>query len=221
MGMIKLCIFDMDGLLIDSAKGMWLVNEKRSIEELGYKFDYDLITFLMGSSMAEYKKTIVEFYGKDFPVDTYYDMVYRYNAIMINNNELKLMGGVISLLDFLKTNNIKMRVATSTPLNIATEMLTNLNIIDYFERIVSGQDVKRGKPYPDVYNEAVKDYNKDEALIFEDGHNGARAAIASGIKLVLVPDIAKVTKQDKDEAFKVIEHLDLAINIIKELNNIK
>ena len=219
--MIKLVVFDMDGLLIDSERGMWLVNEKRSIEELGYPFSYELITSLMGSSMSEYKKKIVNYYGDDFPIDKYYQMVFDYNQIMINNGELKLMPGAIELLSFLKQNNITMRIATSTPLDVAKKMLKNLNIIDYFEKIISGEEVKNGKPHPDIYNQACLDVDKEDVLIFEDGHNGARAAISSNHKLVLVPDIAELTKQDTEEAYKVINNLKEAIDIIKELNNIE
>lgn len=221
MERIELIVFDMDGLLIDSERGMWLVNEKRSIEELGYIFDYDLITSLMGSSMDEYKRLIVEYYGKEFPIDTYYEMIFKYNKEMINNNQLRLMKGSLELLDFLKTNNIKMKIATSTPKDTAIKMLNSLNIYNYFDEVISGEEVEKGKPYPDIYNKAIGNINKDNVLIFEDGHNGARAAIASKAHLILVPDIAKVTEEDKKEAYKVINSLDEAINIIKQINNIK
>lgn len=221
MNKIELIVFDMDGLLIDSERGMWLVNEKRSIEELNYTFDYDLITSLMGSSMSEYKRKIVNHYGKDFPIDTYYNMVFKYNEVMINNNNLSLMKGAKELLTFLKENNINMKIATSTPKEIAIRMLNGLNIYDFFDEVISGEDIENGKPAPDIYNTAIGNINKDNVLIFEDGHNGARAAIASNTRLILVPDIAYLTEEDKSEAFKVINSLDEAINIIKDINKIK
>lgn len=221
MNKVELVIFDMDGLLIDSEKGMWLVNEKRSIEELGYSFSYELITSLMGSSMDEYKKKIANYYGKDFPIDKYYNMIFKYNELMINDNKLSLMKGAIELLDFLHSNNIKMKIATSTPKEVAIKMLKSLKIENYFNEIISGEEVNNGKPAPDIYIKAIDNINKEEVLIFEDGHNGARSAIASGANLILVPDIAYLSKEDKDSAFKVIESLDKAIDIIKEINKIK
>ena len=221
MKKVELVVFDMDGLLIDSERGMWLVNEKRAVEELGYPFSYELITSLMGSSMNEYKRLIVDYYGNSFPIDKYYNMVFEYCQSMIKENKINLMKGAIELLDFLKENDIKMRVATSTPKDTAIQILTNLNLINYFDEVFSGEQVEKGKPYPDIYNLAIGGVDKDSVLIFEDGHNGSRAAIASGAHLIIVPDIAMLTKEDKEEAFRVIESLDKAINIIKEINNIK
>lgn len=221
MNKVELVVFDMDGLLIDSERGMWLVNEKRSIEELGFVFSYELITSLAGASVQEYKKRITKYYGKEFDVEKYYQMVYDYNQVMIDNNEITLMKGSIELLEFLKANNIKARIATSTPKHIALQILNNLKLTNYFEKIITGDQVENGKPAPDIYNLAIGDTNKDNTLIFEDGHNGSRAAIASGANLIIVPDIAMLTDEDKKEAFKVIESLDKAINIIKEINNIE
>ena len=221
MNKVELVVFDMDGLLIDSERGMWLVNEKRSIEELGFVFSYELITSLAGASVQEYKKRITKYYGKEFDVEKYYQMVYDYNQVMIDNNEITLMKGSIELLEFLKANNIKVRIATSTPKHIALQILNNLKLTNYFEKIITGDQVENGKPAPDIYNLAIGDTNKDNTLIFEDGHNGSRAAIASGANLIIVPDIAMLTDEDKKEAFKVIESLDKAINIIKEINNIE
>lgn len=221
MNNVSLVIFDMDGLLVNSERGMWLVNEKRAIEELGYKFDEKLITSLMGASVAIYKKTIVDFYGPDFPIDKYYQMVFDYNTIMIDNKELTLMKRAKEFLDFLKEQNIPMCIATSTEKNNAYKILNSLNLTNYFDYIVTGDEVENGKPSPDIYLKALRNTDKEKALIFEDGHNGARAAIASGVRLVLVPDIAYLSDQDKKEAFEVINNLNEAIPLIKKLNNIK
>lgn len=221
MSKIKLCIFDMDGLLIDSERQMWLANEMRIIEELGYKPDYDLLTTTMGVTRQTFKEGILKYYGNKFPIDKFYELIAIYNDEMINNNQIDVLKGTFELLEFLKQNNIIARVATSTAKETAIRMLKSTKLYPYFEKIIYGDEIKNSKPAPDIYLKALEGFNKDEALIFEDSHNGSRAAINAGIKLIIVPNIAKLTKEDKEEAFKVIDSLDLTIDIIKDTNRIK
>ena len=56
----KLCIFDMDGLLIDSEKGMWFVNEEKALDILGYKYDNSFFRTLMGRSFISCEKELKE-----------------------------------------------------------------------------------------------------------------------------------------------------------------
>lgn len=221
MKSIKLAIFDMDGLLIDSERGMWVVNEEKALNELSYPFSIDFAKTLMGASYDISKQRLVNHYGKDFPVEKFYEIVFKLNAEMINNNEIKLMKGTKELLEFLYNNNIKCCVATSSLKHTADPILKNLDIRKYFEYVVTGEDITNGKPAPDIYLKALGNINKEEAIIFEDAHNGARAAINAEIDLILVPCIAELTEDDYKDAYKVINSLDEAIDIIKERNNIR
>ena len=210
----KLVIFDMDGLLIDSERGMWLVSEEYAYNKLGFKFDYDFALTLMGASLDITKKRIQEKYGKGLDVEEFYRIIHKNNLKIIQNNEIRLMKGARELLTHLKSKNIKMRIATSTYKELAEVILKNLGIYDFFEEIVTGDRVKHGKPSPDIYLLALGNDKKEETIIFEDAHNGARAAIAAGIDLILVPDLAPLTDEDKREAYKVIKDLSEAIDII-------
>lgn len=220
MNKISLVIFDMDGLLIDSERGMWIVNEKRAVEELGYEFSYDFARSLMGASLDISKLRFKIQYGDDFPVEKLYEIIHSYNREMIQNNKIKLMKGVLPLLDFLHSNNIKMRIATSTHRSEAEAILKGLNIYHYFERVVTGDEIKKGKPAPDIYLKALGSDKKEETLIFEDAHNGIRSGINAGINVILVPDLALLTEEDLNDAFKVLNQIDEAIPLIKEINNI-
>ena len=210
----KLVIFDMDGLLIDSERGMWLVSEEYAYNKLGFKIDYDFALTLMGASLDITKKRIQEKYGKGLDVEEFYRIIHKNNLKIIQNNEIRLMKGARELLTHLKSKNIKMRIATSTYKELAEVILKNLGIYDFFEEIVTGDRVKHGKPSPDIYLLALGNDKKEETIIFEDAHNGARAAIAAGIDLILVPDLAPLTDEDKREAYKVIKDLSEAIDII-------
>ena len=220
MKKISLVIFDMDGLLIDSERGMWIVNEKKAVEELGYTFDYDFAISLMGASLDISSQRFVKQYGEDFPVVKLYEIIHAYNRKMIENKEIKLMKGVMPLLNFLHTNKITMRIATSTHRNEAEAILKGLNIYEYFDKVVTGDEIINGKPSPDIYLKALGNDKKEETLIFEDAHNGIRAGINAGINVCLVPDLALLTDEDLNDAFKVFNQIDEAIPVIKEINNI-
>lgn len=219
----KLIMFDMDGLLIDSEKHMWLKNGMKAAEYYGYKPDPEYYKSLMGMAKNIYYEKLVAYYGDSFPVPKISKKVDELNDATIKNNEIPLMKGVEELLHFLKENDIKMTVVTSSPIPMAKKILNNLEVLDYFDSIHSGTEVKRGKPYPDIYLKVLNDYGykKEETIIFEDSHNGARAAIAADIKLILVPNVAYVSSEDKKEAYKVIKTIDQGIDIIKELNKIQ
>lgn len=210
----KLCIFDMDGLLIDSEKGMWFVNEEKALDVLGYKYDNSFFRTLMGRAFIACEKELKEKYGNDFPFVEFYEMVNRLNREQIQKNDIKLMPGVIEFLEYLKDKDINCVVGTSTQKDMAKNMLKNLGIIDYFSDIYSGTQVKNPKPAPDIFLLCLGSYQKEEAIIFEDSHNGARAGIASGIDTIIVEDVAPITEEDRKEAFAVIKRLDEAIKLI-------
>ena len=220
---IKLIMFDMDGLLIDSERCMWLINGMEAAKYYGYKPDEEYYRSLMGMAENIYYEKLVAYFGNDFPVAKISAKVDELNKKTINNNGIPLMEGVKELLEFLSTTDIKLSVVTSSPIWLAKKILTSLGIIKYFDSIHTGNEVEKGKPYPDIYLKVLNDYgySKEEALIFEDSHNGARASIAANIKLILVPAVAYLSLEDKKEAYKVLSPINKSIDVIKKLNNIQ
>ncbi|MBQ1509017.1 MAG: HAD-IA family hydrolase, partial [Erysipelotrichaceae bacterium] len=139
-----------------------------------------------------------------------------YNQKQILSEGVPKRPGTDELLAYLKEKGITMAVATSTHRDNALIMLEKAGIGDYFDLVVCGDDVSRSKPNPDIYLKVAEayPYEKEDMVIFEDAHNGARAAINAGIPLILVPDIAKVTEEDKKEAYLVINSLEEAIDYL-------
>lgn len=218
MTKIKKCIFDMDGLLINTERQMWHVSELEGLEKYGYEKDLDFIVSLMGSSDAMFKQKLIDKYGPEFPLEEYFDYILKRNAEIIDHGQIDLMPGCLELLEYLNKNNIECVVGTSSYKEVATKLLTRLGIIKYFKEIFSGTEVEHGKPAPDIFLKCLGDTKKEEALVFEDSANGAYAAMAANIKLILVPDLLKPSQDILDGAYKIIKSLDEAINIIEEIN---
>lgn len=220
MEKIELVIFDMDGLLINSERCMWAHNAKILTEKLGYKYDLEWHRALMGLSRDYYKKSSLERYGNDFPFESFYKDLLELNNKSIENKEVPLMDGAIEILDYLKNNNIKYTIATSTKINLATKVLKSCGIDKYFDIITTGDEVKNGKPYPDIYNVAASKYDipKENVLVLEDGHIGFVAAHNAGLKCVIVEDFAILDNFDRQNAYKIVKNLKDVITLIEEKN---
>lgn len=216
MKKLSLVVFDMDGLLIDSERGMWVKNEKACFEEMGYYVSFENIKSWIGMNIVSYAEEASKLLP-NFNKEEFIERLYAKNKITIDNNEIEPMKGAFELLNFLKVNNIKMRVATSTARPIAEKILKQIHLFEYFEFIVCGDEISNGKPDPEIYNKAIGDINKDEVLVFEDGHPGSRAALASNAHLIIVPSIAYLSSEDKKEAYAVVDSLDKAIPIIRRI----
>ena len=220
MAEIKLVIFDKDGLIFDTER--LYLNCSDYISNLyGYNVPSDLIRRSMGRTGTAIKKMIVEELGDDFPLEEYWKRVHDYEEEYRNNHDPVFKKGFKELLKYLKDNNIKTAIATSTKRQKAISYITRAGILDSLDYIICGDDITESKPSPQIYLKVVDYFNipKENTLIFEDSCNGLLSAYNAGINCILVPDIAIVPEQEKPKAYKVIESLDLAIDIIKELNN--
>ena len=215
--MVKLCIFDMDGLLIDSERVLYLNNGMEISKKLGYPLSEEFLRSLMGCNWKLYAEKILEHKGKDFPIDEYLNMLFERIEDVLNNGSIPLMKGTKELLDYCKDHNIKMAVATSTPKDKAIRCLDNAGIKDYFDYVVCGDMVEKGKPEPDIYLSVVDHFkiDLDKLIVLEDGHSGSLAARRANCRLIIVEDLANVEKQDRDYAellpsslLEVIDYID-------------
>lgn len=123
--------------------------------------------------------------------------------------------GLIELLDYLDSNNISYAIASSSGRDRINYLLEKEGILQRFNVIVSGDDVGKSKPAPDVFLKVIEIMNisKDEAIILEDSENGYIAAKESGINYMIIPDNSfennylSVEKTYKD-LFSVIDKLE-------------
>lgn len=210
----------MDGLLIDSERNMYAATGMEVSREIGRPLDYDFLTQQMGGSFEAYEIHLKERYGDDYPLEEYWKRYWNKVNYMVENVAIPLRPGVLQILEYCKSNNIMMSVASSSSRYIIEKCLANSGIADYFDFTISAQDVSHTKPDPEIFLKAIEHYgvDKKEALIFEDGHNGARAAFNGGCRLVLVEDVAYLSDEDKEYAQMVTDDISKVINFIEEEN---
>ena len=219
---IKLCIFDMDGLLIDSEKYIWQKGAIEIARSYGKKLDNSFFKKTVGSNRENYIKLLKQEFGNDFPGEEFHTKLLEHYAYACKNEKLILQPGVINILEYLKKHNIKLSVATQTDKELAYVALKNSKLYEYFDNVIYGDDVSKPKPNPDIYLKSIEHFNlnKEDCIIFEDSSIGAMAGYNAEIKVIMVPDTADPTNNDKTHAYAIIDSIDKAIPIIKKINNL-
>ncbi|MEJ2511732.1 MAG: HAD-IA family hydrolase, partial [Anaerolineales bacterium] len=116
---------------------------------------------------------------------------------------------VQELLDDAKRRGMKLAVASSSPENWVTGHLTRLGLIDYFDAIITADDVEVTKPDPALFLLAAEKLGvkRDEVIVLEDSGNGVKGAKRAGMVVVAVPN--EVTRHmDLSEADLYLESLE-------------
>lgn len=218
--MIKLCIFDMDGLLLDTERQMWTPSMNIAAQNQGVVISDEFHRSFMGMTKKDTSDILVAKFGNNFDPEQFYIDMIKNNEKIIETTGVPLKKGAIELLEYLKSIGIKTCVGTSTYRPVAEKELAIDNVRKYFDDVVCGDEIKNGKPDPEIYNKCFSKFNvdKSEVLVFEDAEAGGLAAIAAGMRLVLVPDLACLSDEIKNKAFKVIDDLSEIISVIKEEN---
>ncbi len=179
---IQAVIFDLDGLLIDS-EIFWDEADTILLQKRGFKSTPELFLKRLGTG----HKPTLQIYKDEFGIDEdieslsidrlnlFYDILWK---------NLQLMPGARELIHNLKKYNIPMAIATGghTPEELV-KILSKLSISSYFSALVTGSEVARQKPYPDIFLEAAKklQVNPSHCLVFEDAPSGVRAGKAAGM----------------------------------------
>jgi beta-phosphoglucomutase-like phosphatase (HAD superfamily) len=100
-------------------------------------------------------------------------------------------------------------VATSTRTGLAERKLARVGVLDRFDAVVGGDQVRNGKPAPDIYLRAAERLERgpDECIVLEDSRNGVRAASAAGMTVILVPDLCPIDQETEQLAFRTARSL--------------
>lgn len=185
---IEAVIFDLDGSLVDS---MWMWKQI-DIEYLG-KFNIsmpkDLQSRIEGMSFSE----TAEYFKAHFPIpDSVEKIKEDWNSMAWDKyeREVPLKPGVDIFLDYCRENNIMLGIATSNSRKLVENIAAVHGLDHYFSCIMTGCDVERGKPSPDIYL-AVADklrVQPKHCLVFEDIIPGIQAGKSAGMKVCAVED---------------------------------
>ncbi|XP_014219889.1 pseudouridine-5'-phosphatase isoform X3 [Copidosoma floridanum] len=206
------CIFDMDGLLIDS-ETVYKKIYCTICEKYGYSYGGDLAFQVLGRPERIGAELIINHYKLPLSINEFQDAYHRLQREMFNH--VKMLPGAERLLRHLKKHNVPIALATSSSAEsfaLKTKHLTEM--FDLFHHKVLGgsdPDVKKGKPNPDVFLVAAERFpdspDPSKCLVFEDAPNGVEAGIAAGMQTVMVPD-KHLPDKFKERATLVLQSLE-------------
>ena len=210
----------MDGLLLDTERQMYAKFGQEVSAEMGRPLSLDFLTTVMGGSRELYRSKVLKEYGEDYPYDEYQRRRWEKINRFIDQGDIPLRPGVLEFLDFCRKQSILMAIATSTRGEVAQKCLKGSGIADYFDYMVSGDMVEKTKPDPEIFMKPIEHFNISlkEAVIFEDSHNGAQAAINGKLRYILVKDLAFLTEEDMENAEMVTDVISKVIPFIREEN---
>jgi beta-phosphoglucomutase family hydrolase len=183
--MLKAVIFDMDGVLIDSEPFHLVVNEK-IFANLGINLGEEEYHGFIGTTHKDMWSTIKKRYNLPQSVPELVNMQVSGNINYIKNEKIEEIKGISDLLSKIALENIKIGIASSSPTEVIELVINKLGISNYFSAIVGGEEIKKGKPSPDIFLKAAKrlDAKPSDCTVIEDSKNGVLAAKAAGMKCV-------------------------------------
>lgn len=209
--MYTTAIFDMDGLLLDSERPIrdaW----EAVLTDMGRVYDHALYLSAVGRNFADTRTLLSEGHGDGFDFDAAIAQVRQRLACTVEHTGYPVKPGVHELLRGLSDRGVRRAVASSTALDGIGQRLRRSGLLDYFEHLAGGNEVRHGKPAPDIFLLAASRLGvaPETCLVFEDSSYGAQGALAAGMGVVLVPDLKSPSAAIADQALRILGSLEEA-----------
>ncbi len=184
-------LFDMDGTMFDTERLRFQTLKQASEELIGQEFSDDYLMQCLGLSARTAEELAKKFYGEDVPYAKIRKRADELELESVRMNGVPIKKGLIQVLERLRKSGLRMAVATSSRRAIAEEYLINANVYKFFDLLVCGDEVERGKPHPEIFLKAAQKLNlqPQQCLMFEDSENGICSASDAGGITILFKDI--------------------------------
>jgi len=214
---INAIIFDLDGLIVDTEplhqKAFNLLLARHGIPyEIGveeYGRDY------VGLPVREDCQRAIANYALPLDVDTAFaERQAIYLDLIADPANLSVYTGALALIEKCKSRGKPVALATGATREEARTILRGVGITNHFDAIVTGSDVARGKPAPDVYLRALAELKLrgEDCLALEDSASGVTAAKRAGVRVIAVPN--RYTRHQD------LTHADLRVESLEEVGKI-
>ena len=181
-------IFDMDGLLFDTEKiyqEVWHTLAR----ERGFTLPGTFASEICGKGEKQAAVVLRKYFVGWDP----FEIIETCKATVfeLERTRLELKPGAREILEAMKARGLRLAVASSSPMFMIKQNLELGGITELFDSLVSGENIPRGKPFPDIFLAAAESLQlpPEECWVFEDSLNGIRAGHAAGCKSVMIPDL--------------------------------
>ena len=209
-------IFDMDGVIFDTER----VNMEGFIEvydKYGYKMTEDIYFTLIGRDRPSIIKSLHEIYGQEFPDKEIFKECDAKLKTAIDLGKVPVKDGALEIFKYLRDNNYKMALATSSHKEKLEMQLKIHNLEEVFDEIVCADDVVRSKPDPSIFLAAARKLKvkPEQCIVIEDSPAGIEAAHNANMMSIHVEDLVKPNDKIKEYSEKQFKRLNEAREFIK------
>lgn len=175
-------IFDLDGVIVDTAKYHYLAWKKLA-NHLGFEFTKEQNELFKGVSRKRCLEILLEIGNREATQEEFDTWMVEKNVDYLkyieNMDATEILPDVPRILEFLKNNNIPIALGSAS--KNAQPILEKVGLLHYFDTIVDGNNVTKAKPDPEVFLLAARQLgvNPDDCIVFEDAVAGVEAANAA------------------------------------------
>ena len=215
---LRAVIFDLDGILADS-EPWWNEIDSKLLAEYGVIYRGEYHREVLGVSY----RLAVEFYKKAFGLSASIEELMRRRGEIATEffaNRVGLFPSTKRTLERLRDMKVRLAIATSSVSASARPFLDRHGLTPFFDGIVTGDEIERGKPDPDIYLRAAKKLGigADACLVIEDALSGITAGKAAGMRVAAIPDRRFVDARDYEkEADYVLGNLSEIPKLVRRL----
>lgn len=199
MSEFKGFLFDLDGVIVDTAKYHFIAWQALA-KKLGFTFTEEDNERLKGVSRMRSLDILLEIGGLDFSDDEKLAMATEKNDLYVTYitqmGPEEILPGVINFLDDCKAKGIKIALGSAS--KNAMTILNRLAITSYFDAVIDGTVVANAKPDPEVFLKGAESLGLKPAdcVVFEDAEAGIEAAINGGMKNIGIGSPEVLSKAD-------------------------
>jgi beta-phosphoglucomutase-like phosphatase (HAD superfamily)/GNAT superfamily N-acetyltransferase len=214
---VEAVVLDMDGLMLDTEplyKAAW----QRASSDLGYNLDDRSYARLVGRPTLDCERELLDQFGAGFPLEAFrsrWPELWRAGAKDVG---IARRQGLTQFLDFVEQRGLPTAVATSSEAEYTEFSLRQAGLDGRFRVVVTGDQIARGKPAPDIYIEAARrlDVEPARCVALEDSEAGIIAASSAGMVSILIPEHPPSAVAAR-AAFQVLRSLDEARLLVARL----
>jgi beta-phosphoglucomutase-like phosphatase (HAD superfamily) len=186
-------IFDMDGLVLDT-ETTYCIAKQQAARALGYEMTDQFWLSLSGMHAQDIEQELLSHCGTEFDLSRFNQSAEQIWRDYVHVNGLKTKHGFYQLLDFIVDQPLPYCLATNSNAVNAEKCLKLAGLESVFPIRITRDDVRQGKPEPDIFFKAAEQMHVDinRCLVLEDSHIGILAASRAGAYSVLVPSVLPV-----------------------------
>ncbi len=216
--MLEAVIFDMDGVIIDT-EPFFIEAENQLLKKHGHTVPLDYHYQFQGTTHDFMWRIMKDDYNLPDSVDKLVQDANIIREELINKKGLTSIADVLDVIQSIHDENIPMAIASSSPKSDILKTISTFKLEGIFSYLVSGEEVDKSKPSPDIFIKAAKGLNvrPENCVVIEDSRNGVLAGKAASTNVVGYEN-PNFPPQDLSSADVIINDFkDLKLEIIRKL----